>query len=195
MTVSVVEAASHRSSSCMTCLAIGAATTPPWLCAPWTFSSVTAIATFGVRARREADEPRLVDALRDVQLGGAGLAGDLDALERRADAGALAHDVAHHLRELAARSAPTSRARPRSGSMRSTVRPSASTIRLGEARLHPHAAVGDRRRDRRHLQRRHAQALLADRRRGRCRRCSESAGISFLRLGRRRRWANICESG
>ena len=53
-----------------------------------------------VRARREADEPRLVEALRDVQLGGAGLAGDLDALQRGGGAGALAHDVGHHLRQL-----------------------------------------------------------------------------------------------
>src|SRR4051812_32017309 len=48
-------------------------------------------------ARREADEPRLVDAARDVQLRGAGLARHLDALKRRRGAGALAHDVAHHL--------------------------------------------------------------------------------------------------
>ena len=39
--------ARHLRSSCMTCLAIGAATTPPWLWGPWTRSTVTATATFG----------------------------------------------------------------------------------------------------------------------------------------------------
>ena len=34
---------------------------------------------------------------------------------------------------------------------------------LRDVRLHPHAAVGDRRRDRRHLQRRDEQLVLADR--------------------------------
>src|SRR5829696_9929254 len=44
----------------------------------------------------EADEPRVVEAL-EVDLRRAGLAGHLDALERRGGAGALLDDVAHHV--------------------------------------------------------------------------------------------------
>ena len=154
--------ARHFSSSCMTAFAIGAATTPPWLCGPCTRSIVTATATFGLLTRREADEPRLVDRLRDVQLGGARLAGHLDALERGGDAGPLAHDVGHHLPPaVAALSALMTRSAS-AGSIRSHRAPVLVDDPVDEVRLHAHAAVGDRRRDRRHLQRRHEQALLAD---------------------------------
>src|SRR3712207_2540097 len=47
-------------------------------------------------------KPRLVQPGR-VELGGPGLARHLDALERRGRAGALAHDVAHHRRQVARR--------------------------------------------------------------------------------------------
>ena len=46
-----------RSSSCITCFAIGAATVPPW---PVVRSTVTAIATRGPLHRGEGDEPCLV---------------------------------------------------------------------------------------------------------------------------------------
>ena len=85
----------HRSSDSITCLAIGAATVPPW---PVVRSTVTAIATRGSLDRREGDEPGLV---RAADLGGAGLARDVDAGQRRRRSGSLLDDLAHHRRQRA----------------------------------------------------------------------------------------------
>ena len=79
------------------CLAIGADTAPP---KPFScFSSTTATATLRVVGGREADEPGRVDVV-DAGLGGAGLAGDLDAGDLRRRAGAALDDRDHHLRQL-----------------------------------------------------------------------------------------------
>ena len=79
-------------------------------------TSMTATATFGARAGREGDEPR-VGVLRVLraargraQLGGAGLAGDLDAGHGGGRAGPAAHDREHHVAHLARRRAATPRA-------------------------------------------------------------------------------------
>src|SRR4051812_6709487 len=108
-----------------------------------------------------ADEPDLVLA-RAGDLGGARLAGHRDALQPRRGTGSLLDDVLHHLADLRRRLA----AHPRRRRLRVEGLLDAPVLRdypLGEARLHPHATVCDRRRDLGHLERRHRQVtLLAD---------------------------------
>ena len=85
----------------MTCFAIGAASVPPW--PPWERSIVTATAIFGDAAgAKPMNQGWLTSWSRD-DLRGAGLAGHVDALQRRRGAGALADDVLHHPRELGGR--------------------------------------------------------------------------------------------
>ena len=147
----------HPPSASSTCLATGAATTPP--VPPWTRSSTTATAKSFVKPMNQGS----LILLLDVDLRGAGLAGQLDALERRRRAGALLDHVLHHRRQLRA---PCSGFITRSASsaldlvLRAAVR---VDDLLRDVGLHPHAAVGDRRGDGRHLQRRDQQLVLADR--------------------------------
>ena len=152
----------HEQLLACTALAIGAATAPP--CRRSTRSSVTAIATFGSFDRREGDEPRwlIVAPMSSPRCP--------SCPRPRCPASAAAvpvpssHDAAHHLAELRAPLAGfiTLDCTLRDRCAR-TVRPSGSTIRVGQVRR-----ASARRRWRpsrrpRHLQRRDLQLVLADR--------------------------------
>ena len=78
-------------------------------------------------------------------------------------AGAALHHAHHHVGHGGGRRRLHHRRTARSGSIVSTVRPSRSTTRVGQVRLHQLAAVGHRGGDLGHLQRRGLQAALADR--------------------------------
>ena len=112
---------------------------------------------------------------RALQFGRAGLAGDRHAGDRRGGAGAVAHDADHQTPHACARRARSSRA----GTGRVVV--------AQERRARPPPAVGDRRRDGRHLQRRRQHLALADRGR---------ADVQFaldLRGGRQRALGRACD--
>ena len=143
----------------MTCFAIGAAVVPP---TPVWFSSITAIATLGASTGANAmNEVGLRPATAGLR--GPGLAGDAHARDLRGRAGA------------ARGRRPPSRARARCALCGLSVRPSTwrrvrvTTLPFGredavdDVRLHEDAAVRDRGRDHRHLQRRHLELGLAER--------------------------------
>ena len=120
----------------------------------------------------EADEPQIVGSVAD--LGGAGLARDVDALEPRRLAGALLDDVAHHRAELGRR-VLGHHALGLFG-QRLVDRAAVGVEHLlHQPRLHPHAAVADRLRDRGHLERRDQQLVLPDR---------HPADVDLARIGR-----------
>ena len=101
---------------------------------------------------REGDEPGVgVLRVRRVraQLGGAGLARDLHAGDRRGGPGAGAHDPEHHLAHLP-------------GDARADHAPAQHLVVAHDARARPAPALGDRRPHHRHLQRRRQVAVLAD---------------------------------
>ena len=147
---------------------IGAATVPP---SPSELTTITATAIFGFCGRGEGREPgvgllrrllagaELLAGLerRGAELGGAGLAGDLDPGQGGGDPGARTRRppiissviVAAVSGEVTSTGLAARARAPRSA---------------GDRGRHPHALVGDRLRDRRHLQRRRQHLALADRR-------------------------------
>src|SRR5215217_8933363 len=120
--------------------------------------------------RGEGDEPGRV-AAGNAGLGRTRLAGDGDAPDLRLRPGTARHGRLHHLVDLARdlrRDDATlaMRLRPRHEL------PVAGPYLLHEVGAHPDAVIRDRRRDRRHLERRHEQPLLAER---------EPAGVDLRR--------------
>ena len=132
-------------------MAIGAAEVPPWP-AP---TSITATATCGFSAGAKATNQAVVffgswaASAVGTQLGRAGLARDRDARDRGGAARAAADDGDHHVAHLA-------------GDLRAD-HALARGCGARHARLDAHAAVGDRRADRGHPERRREVLVLADR--------------------------------
>ena len=180
--------------SASTARAIGAATVPPK--PPCESLDGHGDRHLRVVGRGEGDEPRLVRLEPgDADLGGAGLAGDLDARQLRGRAGALLDDACHHLRSApAAVEGFIDLLTARAARCVLTVRPSGSTIAVGEVRRHQLAAVGDRGDDHRHLQRRDRRACPGRSPCGR-RRLVGSSAASRPPVSSARRWRSSRRPG
>ena len=131
---------------------------------PWSppFSMITATAYCGASAGANADEPRVRGAPL-AGLRGAGLARHRDARDLRPTCRCPRRRPATMKSRIVAAVVGRHRGPPRFGvDRRSTGLPSSSRISVGDVRAHDCAAVGDRRRDQRHLQRRRGDLALAD---------------------------------